>query len=254
MSENICIGSTKHYYVDPNPIAGSTYRWRINGIVQPLAILNEIDIPWLNTGTYLLDVQEQSLLGCVGQLKIETITVSTIPSIIITTNSPVCENSSIFLRSETIAADHYFWTGPDGYSSFDQNTEIVSAALSDAGIYSFYASNNGCNSIPSTVNIAVKNCDNVDFNIPEGFSPNGDGINDFFVIRGIDRYPNNKILFFNRWGNKVYEANNYQNTWDGTVTKGLHIGADQLPAGTYFYVLDLGDGSSTYKGTVYLNR
>lgn len=93
-----------------------------------------------------------------------------------------------------------------------------------------------------------------DFFIPEGFSPNDDGINDLFVIRGIMSFTNNSFEIFNRWGDKVYEANPYKNTWDGKSTEGVKIGGDELPVGTYFYVLDLGDGSKVYKGTIYLNR
>lgn len=94
----------------------------------------------------------------------------------------------------------------------------------------------------------------LDFFIPEGFSPNGDGINDPFVIRGILRYPTNNFVIFNRWGNKVFEKSNYQNTWDGRSTIGLSFGGDELPVGTYFYILDLGDGFDVFKGTIYLNR
>lgn len=93
-----------------------------------------------------------------------------------------------------------------------------------------------------------------DFHIPEGFSPNGDGINDLFVIRGILNYPNNTFVIFNRWGNKIYESNSYKNTWNGTSTSGLRIGGDELPVGTYFYILDLKDGSDIFKGTIYLNK
>ena len=93
-----------------------------------------------------------------------------------------------------------------------------------------------------------------DFFIPEGFSPNGDGINDVFVIRGILNFPENTFVIFNRWGNKVFETNSYQNTWDGTTTLGLSVGGDVLPIGTYFYILDLKDGSDVFKGTIYLNR
>ena len=93
-----------------------------------------------------------------------------------------------------------------------------------------------------------------DFFIPEGFSPNGDGINDDFVIRGISNFPDNKFDIFNRWGNKVFEANPYKSTWDGKATKGIRVGGDELPVGTYFYILDLGDGTPVYKGTIYLNR
>jgi gliding motility-associated-like protein/uncharacterized repeat protein (TIGR01451 family) len=93
-----------------------------------------------------------------------------------------------------------------------------------------------------------------DFFIPEGFSPNDDGINDLFVIRGIENYADNTMVIYNRWGNKVFEASPYHNNWDGSSIMGLLIGGDQLPTGTYFYLLDLGDGSDIIKGTIYLNR
>ena len=93
-----------------------------------------------------------------------------------------------------------------------------------------------------------------DFFIPEGFSPNGDGINDVFFIRGIDNYSNNAFSVFNRWGDKVFSASNYQNTWDGKATMGTRVGGDELPVGTYFYTLDLGNGSPVFKGTIYLNK
>ncbi len=93
-----------------------------------------------------------------------------------------------------------------------------------------------------------------DFFIPEGYSPNDDGINDLFVIRGIDNYPDNSIVIFNRWGNKVFEASPYKNTWDGKTTMGLRVGGDELPVGTYFYVLDLKNDQDIIKGTIYLNR
>ncbi len=82
--------------------------------------------------------------------------------------------------------------------------------------------------------------------IPNGFSPNGDGINDTFVIiRGIlSKYPNNKISIFNRWGTEIYSKDGYDNSWD----------AKDLPDGTYWYVLDLGDGSEVKKGFVTVMR
>jgi gliding motility-associated-like protein len=93
-----------------------------------------------------------------------------------------------------------------------------------------------------------------DFVLPEGFSPNGDEINDLFVIEGIQNHPNNSIVIFNRWGNKVFFANPYNNSWDGKSAFGIRIGGDDLPIGTYFYILDLGDNSAAIKGAIYINR
>ncbi|MEM9050597.1 MAG: gliding motility-associated C-terminal domain-containing protein [Bacteroidota bacterium] len=61
------------------------------------------------------------------------------------------------------------------------------------------------------------------------FTPNGDGFNDTWWIEGIDLWPNAQIFVYSRWGNKVFQAINYENDWDG----------DDLPAATYYYVIEL---------------
>jgi gliding motility-associated-like protein/uncharacterized repeat protein (TIGR01451 family) len=96
--------------------------------------------------------------------------------------------------------------------------------------------------------------DDCGFSIPEGFSPNGDGINDVFVIHGLSMYPGSKLSIFNRWGNVVYETDNYQNNWNGEMSEGSGVGNSILPIGTYFYVLNLGGAYQPKSGYVYLNR
>ena len=87
------------------------------------------------------------------------------------------------------------------------------------------------------------------------FSPNGDGVNDFFKIDCISRYPNNSLQIYNRWGNIVYQTRSYKNDWDGTPNgRAMVQPEDQLPVGTYYYILDLGDGSEPRTDWLYLNR
>jgi len=88
-----------------------------------------------------------------------------------------------------------------------------------------------------------------DLRMPTGFTPNGDGANDFFVVQGLDAYPNNQLVIVNRWGNTVYERLNYRNDWNGDNTRG-----EPLPDGTYFAILRVNDGERTLQGYVDLRR
>jgi gliding motility-associated-like protein len=93
-----------------------------------------------------------------------------------------------------------------------------------------------CNAVGCDTATVYVTVDCEKFIIFSGFSPNGDGINETFTIQGIERMENNKLLVFNRWGNEVYRAENYQNDWDGTA-----FGKD-LPDGTYFYIFEDDEG------------
>lgn len=72
--------------------------------------------------------------------------------------------------------------------------------------------------------------------IPSIITPNGDGLNDAFIVPCVEAYPESHFCVFNRWGDEVYTSENYKNDWEGTY-KGA-----RLPAGTYFYVLKINDG------------
>ncbi|NBL63580.1 T9SS type B sorting domain-containing protein [Flavobacterium sp. NST-5] len=77
--------------------------------------------------------------------------------------------------------------------------------------------------------------------IYNGVTPNGDGLNDYFIIDGIRNYPNNKVMIYNRWGVKVFETTSYDS--NGNVFNGYSEGRatfnpeDRLPSGTYYYIL-----------------
>jgi gliding motility-associated-like protein len=91
-----------------------------------------------------------------------------------------------------------------------------------------------------------------DIAVIPGFSPNGDGLHDFFIINNIELHPNNNLKIFNRWGSKVFERKQYLNTWDGIATEGG--GSKLLPAGPYFYVIELNEtGVKPVTGWIYIN-
>jgi gliding motility-associated-like protein len=79
-------------------------------------------------------------------------------------------------------------------------------------------------------------------------TPNGDGINDTWIVRNIELFPNNKVRIFNSSGREVYAKNNYNNEWDGKMA-GI-----SLPLGTYYYIFEKGNSATPYKGYVTIHH
>lgn len=102
----------------------------------------------------------------------------------------------------------------------------------------------------------------IGFEIFNGITPNGDGINDYFRILGIENYPDNNVKIFNRWGVQVYEVNGYgqgNNLFYGISEGRATLQQDrELPSGTYFYILTFtgedNPGKESYSGYLYINR
>lgn len=80
-------------------------------------------------------------------------------------------------------------------------------------------------------------------------TPNGDGRNDTWVIKGIEQYPNNTVKVMDKSGNVIYSKFSYMNDWDGTYQD------SPLPQGTYYYVVDFGEGPEmVFKGFITIVR
>lgn len=98
--------------------------------------------------------------------------------------------------------------------------------------------NEHCYSITSFL-LTTRNCPPTVYNF---VSANADGYNDTFHIDGLrDIFLNFKISIYNRWGVLVWTGNNNTDEWDGYASKGLVLDNDEMPAGTYYYIIDLND-------------
>jgi gliding motility-associated-like protein len=133
---------------------------------------------------------------------------------------------------------NYNWTPADYLDNATSLAPICNPT--DDVTYTVSAtSNNGCKNQEIVIVKVVK-----DFIVPNTFTPNGDGINDYWVIENLSLYPNHQIQVFNRYGQVVFESKNYSEFWDGKY-KGKSI-----PAGTYYYIIDLDGQRTTKKGYV----
>jgi gliding motility-associated-like protein len=144
-----------------------------------------------------------------------------------------------------------WYDAPLNGNAYSDSTVLVNGQV----YYASIQSSAGCGStVRLAVTVSIRDC--TDIIIPDGFSPNDDGINDFFVIKNIRTlYPNFDLEIFNRYGNILYKGNAASQDWDGTSDKGIQVGGNKLPAGVYFFIINFNDGiREPLQGRVYLSR
>jgi len=107
-----------------------------------------------------------------------------------------------------------------------------------------------CPTLCDTALVTLQVGDDQNCIIPNIFTPNGDGVNDYFIIPCVQNtvYGNNELRIYNEWGDEVYQAKPYRNDWTGTWKQ------KDLPDGTYFYLFDAGTGDKKKSGFLVLKR
>lgn len=209
-----------------------------------------------NPGIFPVGMQDGDLIalaaldqGCFSLPTYETIIIET-SSMVMGPDQVVCPGDSVMI-SASISAGTFLWT-QDGTIADPSLTSIYVTSTSDFTYYEAKNTIGTCTFIDSvlvTIDVNNPDCGN---SIANAFSPDGDGVNDIWVIDGIIDSPNNAVHIINRWGDEVFSVSNYDNTsvyWDGKDMSG-----NDLSAGTYFYVIEYIDEGSSVSGWVQIVR
>ncbi|WP_343613736.1 HYR domain-containing protein [Flavobacterium sp.] len=145
-------------------------------------------------------------------------------------------NEGQFVKLQAVALENgnFSWSPATGLNNNKVGNPI--ATPSETTTYTVVFTNkDGCQTEDSiTITVIPVQKDETKY----GFSPNNDGINDFWEIDGITDYPENEVLIYSRWGDLVYQTkgyNNATNVFSGIANKSRNLGANQLPEGTYFF-------------------
>lgn len=144
-----------------------------------------------------------------------------------------------------------WYDAPNGGSPFNNSDELANAETYYAALID---TNTGCeSSVRLEVTPDLTNCGVLV--IPDGFSPNGDGVNDTFDVDNLEvLHPNFDMEIYNRYGNLVYRGNASSPRFDGTSNQST-IGDKVLPVGVYFYIFNFNDGENRpVQGRLYLSR
>lgn len=147
----VCEGQTLN--LTSNTVAGATYSWTgPNGFTSALEDPSITGVTAAAAGTYSLTI---TAAGCPSVVSTVNVTVNTAPVATPGSDSPVCTGQDLHLTANTIAGATYSWTGPNGYTSTQQNPVITGAAPANAGTYTLTITSGGCTSAAATVTVVV---------------------------------------------------------------------------------------------------
>lgn len=244
--DSICIGSSKSYSAT-STTAGANYEWSTTdtgaSITSTTATGSSI-IYAPTTSSYLwVQAKDGSCTSFPDSAKIYVDDNPVIASAGL--DQTICRYESLKLNAS--GGQSYHWVRGDSIENpFLQSTTVTPLKTS---IYRVIVSNLVCRD-SADVTITVDKClTELPSKLPQVITPNGDGSNDALIFTDIDYFPNAKLTVYNRWSSIVFEGEHYNNDWKGTTTNG-----SLLPDGTYFYVLELGNGREPYTNYIMIQR
>lgn len=170
-----------------------------------------------------------SSFGCDSTVN-TTLIVNALPVTDAGRDTTIITGQSVLLGSSEIIGNTYSWSPT---TALDQPSSAQVNANPTLSITYTLTVTNTITGCINTDTVRVNVNPNFDVEFFNGFSPNGDGFNDFWRIPILSLYPSNSVLIINRWGNEVWKGTDYDNlnnVWTGKNMKG-----DDLPDGTYFY-------------------
>jgi gliding motility-associated-like protein len=237
-----------------------------NGSVDLFTILSGVPdaggawTPALTSGTGIFDplvdgagIYTYTIIGtngCSNAASTVTVSIDLAPGLANAgTDQSICDTVGVItLNGNTPASGSGTWnllSGSGTVSNINLPGSTVTGLTGGTTILTWTFSNGSCMPTLDSVIITVNSCNpTIALEIPTGFTPDGDGVNDVWDIPGITQYPNVVVEIFNRWGSSLFSSNGYSTPWDGKYN------GKEMPIGSYYFTIDLGDGSEVFKGTV----
>jgi gliding motility-associated-like protein len=234
----VCAQSTATYTVAGSNF--SAYHWEVAGgqLLGP-ASGSTVQVLWGPAGDGTVSVGGVTDTGCPTQLVTYPVRVG--PGLSVAGPATYCPTAGGSLRYRVAGPDGaYHWTITGGSILRGQDTNEVLLDIVPGATATVLVSSPALSGCTTTLLVSPKDTCLAFYNI---ITPNGDALNDLFVIHNIDQHPGTQLTIFNRWGREVYHADDYRNTYDGAGSS----------AGLYYYHCLLANGT-IHKGWFELVR
>jgi gliding motility-associated-like protein len=244
----ICAGEQVTIGGSPTNIPGTTVVWTpAAGLSDPNAS-NPVASP-AETTAYIVTVTSDT---CTSQ-DIVLVTLQGIAEAAFNVRlEPACDGMRAFFTSTGGSGSEWQWDFGDGATSTEQNPQHYFAYGQPITVTLTVTDGLGCTSSITQSYPIADFAELVDYDMPNVFTPNGDGVNDVFTLNsGLNSNavlgPCASMQVFNRWGQKVFQSQGNNLVWDGR-----NFAGELCTVGTYFWTLSVND--LNFNGDVYLNR
>ena len=221
----------------------STYKWYINYQLVAITDTNFFSTSELVEGD-IVTVENSCFSSCVEVISSDSPIIS-VYSFYIDAGEDltVAAGTAVNLNGMTSATD-YNWEPSILFANPSELSTVVFPEQTT--VLTLIATENNC---VLTDNLTITILEEI--SIPNMFSPNNDGINDSWIIKGIEKYPNNRIVIYDRWGQEVFKSSSYnsEKAWNGRVKSNI------VTEGVFYFVLELNnEEKKQYKGSITVIR
>ncbi|MFN3794850.1 MAG: PKD domain-containing protein [Chitinophagaceae bacterium] len=247
LPDSVCINSTAQLTDTSDGKTSPPERWVWNLANGQTSTLKNPIKNFTDSGRYNVTLHIFNAQGCVSDTISKSFEVFPYPVLNIgSRRRVVLEGDSIRINPTSFFARNpqFLWT-PSTYLRNPTDSAPYSQPADNIRYYVQLTGTGGC-AVKDSVDIRVL----LTPKVPNAFSPNGDGVNDTWVIKYLEDYPNSKVDIYNRYGQLVYHSEGYVNGrgWDGTTN------GKPLPIGTYYYVIQPGSGRKPISGSITIIR
>lgn len=239
-TENACLGELITFNASTLmcPNTGS-FQWYVNDVLVAISSDSIYQTTSIEDGD-IVSVITTCYAGCPDTLEASANPISVYTIDVDAGNDVSVPAGTSLNLSGSTSAPIYSWS-PD-FAVSDPNILNPIVSPGETTTFTLTAQENGCTR-SDYVTISIDQ----DLFIPNTFSPNQDQVNDSWIIEGIEKYPDNLVSIYTRWGQRVFQTTAYSSikNWDG----------EEHLEGVYYYVIELNDGSGIeLKGTLTLLR
>ncbi|MBL7721487.1 MAG: PKD domain-containing protein [Chitinophagaceae bacterium] len=237
---DLCVGESFQFTDNSNPVDGTTTQWNWTMGDGNIRTTPSFTYTYGSAGTYDVSLYITNSFGCRSTTFTQQVTVNPYPVVDAGPDLFILEDGSDTLQPIVTAINPSFLWTPNQY--FLSSNTIERPIVKGVEDIWYTLTVTGRGECVSSDRVFIKVLKGPE--IPNIFSPNGDGIHDRWEIKYLDTYPGGTVEIFNRYGQKIFSSVGYGKPWDGTVN------GKPVPVGTYYYIVNPKNGRSIMTGYV----